>query len=76
MQIENLSPAQVQMLDQMWACKSTTEYRAWYSILTAQEQIMANMLQQLVLMETLEDMLTAESANYKDTRNYLKKFML
>ena len=74
--IENLTAEQVQLLDQMWACVTITDYEEWYSTLSPTQQIMANMLKQLLLIESVEQMLGAESAKYADTRDYLKKFML
>jgi uncharacterized protein YukE len=74
--IENLTPYQVEMLDAMWACESMEEYLDWYSLLDAEDQEMADVLQHLVIMETMEEMLSEVSSQYADVRTYLKKFML
>jgi len=74
--IENLTPYQVEMLDAMWACESAEEYMDWYNLLDAEDQDMADVLQHLIIMETMEEMLSDISGQYQDVRNYLKKFML
>jgi len=75
-QIENLTPYQVEMLDAMWACESAEEYLDWYNLLDAEDQAMADVLQHLIIMETMEEMLSEVSSQYRDVREYLKKFML
>ena len=74
--IENLTPLQVEILDQIWACKSVEDYDEWYLQLTLEQQILAKLMKQLVLIELLEQRLSTQVVNYEDTRNYLKKFML
>lgn len=74
--IENLTPYQVEMLDAMWACESAEEYMDWYNLLDAEDQDMADVLQHLIIMETMEEMLSDISGQYADVRKYLKKFML
>lgn len=74
--IENLTPYQVEMLDAMWACESAEEYMDWYNLLDAEDQDMADVLQHLIIMETMEEMLSEVSSQYRDVREYLKKFML
>jgi uncharacterized protein YukE len=74
--IENLTPYQVEMLDVMWACESSEEYLDWYNLLDAEDQEMADVLQRLVILETMEEMLSEVSNQYQDARNYLKKFQL
>jgi uncharacterized protein YukE len=74
--IENLTPYQVEMLDAMWACESSEEYLDWYNLLDAEDQEMADVLQRLVILETMEEMLSEVSNQYQDARNYLKKFRL
>lgn len=75
-QIENLTPYQVEMLDAMWACESMEEYIDWYNLLDTEDQAMADILQHLVILETMEEMLSDVSNQYADIRAYLKKFML
>ena len=75
-QIENLTAEQVEMLDAMWACESPEEYIDWYNLLDAEDQEMADVLQHLIILETMEEMLEEVSDGYADVRNYLKKFQL
>ena len=75
-QIENLTPEQVEMLDAMWACESSEEYLDWYNLLDPKDQEMADVLQRLIILETMEQMLEEVSSGYADVRSYLKKFML
>ena len=75
-QIENLTPEQVEMLDAMWSCESSEEYLDWYNLLDAEDQAMADVLQRLIILETMEEMLEEVGSHYMDVRNYLKKFML
>jgi hypothetical protein len=75
-QIENLTPYQVEMLDAMWACESSEEYLDWYNLLDGEDQEMADVLQRLVILETMEQMLEEVSDHYMDVREYLKKFQL
>jgi uncharacterized protein YukE len=74
--IENLTPYQVEMLDAMWACESMEEYLDWYNLLDGEDQEMADVLQRLVILETMEEMLSEVSNEYADARSYLKKFQL
>ena len=74
--IENLTPYQVEMLDAMWACESMEEYLDWYNLLDAEDQEIADVLQHLVIMETMEEMLSEVGSQYADVHAYLKKFML
>jgi uncharacterized protein YukE len=75
-QIENLTPYQVDLLDAMWACESMEEYLDWYNLLDTDDQAMADVLQHLVILESMEEMLSEVSNQYADVRMYLKKFML
>lgn len=75
-QIENLTPEQVEMCDIMWSFESAEEYLAWYELLDAEDQHQADVLQRLIIMESMEEMLSEVSNQYADIRRYLKKFML
>lgn len=75
-EIKNLTPEQVEMLDAMWACESSEEFLDWYNLLDDQQQAMADILQRLVILETMEEMLEEVSDGYADVREYLKKFQL
>jgi uncharacterized protein YukE len=75
-EIKNLTPEQVEMLDAMWACESAEEYLNWYHLLDAEDQDMADVLQRMIILETMDEMLEEVSDNYTDIKSYLKKFML
>jgi len=75
-EIKNLTPEQVEMLDAMWACESAEEYLEWYHLLDGEDQAMADVLQRMIILETMDEMLEEVSDNYTDIKSYLKKFML
>ena len=75
-EIKNLTAEQVEMLDAMWACESAEEYLDWYNLLDAQDQEMADVLQHMIILETMDEMLEEVSDGYRDVRAYLKKFQL
>jgi len=75
-EIKNLTAGQVEMLDAMWACESAEEYLDWYHLLDAEDQEMADLLQRMIILETMDEMLEEVSDGYADVRNYLKKFQL
>ena len=75
-QIENLTPEQVEMCDLMWSFESAEEYLEWYELLDAEDQQQADVLQHLIIQESMEEMLSEVSSQYADIRKYLKKFML
>ena len=75
-EIKNLTPEQVEMLDTMWACESSEEYLDWYNLLDPQDQDMADVLQRLIILETMDEMLEEVSDGYADVRAYLKQFQL
>ena len=75
-QIENLTPEQVEMCDLMWSFESAEEYIEWYQLLDDQDKRQADLLQRLILIETMEEMLSEVSNQHQDVKNYLKKFML
>jgi len=75
-QIENLTPEQVEMCDLMWSFESAEEYIEWYQLLDDQDKRQADLLQRLILIETMEEMLNEVTNQYVDVRAYLKKFQL
>ena len=75
-QIENLTAEQVEMLDAMWSFDSAEEYLDWYHLLDAEDQEQADLLQHMIILETMDEMLEEVSDGYADVRNYLKKFQL
>ena len=75
-QIENLTPEQIEMCDIMWSFESADEYLAWYELLDDADKRQADVLQRLIIQESMEEMLTEIASQYSDVRDYLKKFML
>ena len=75
-QLENLTPEQVEMCDLMWSFETAEEYLEWYELLDAEDQAQADVLQRLIILESMEEMLTEVQGQYAEVRRYLKKFML
>ena len=75
-EINNLTAEQVEMLDIMWSFDSAEEYLTWYHLLDAEDQEQADVLQHMIILETMDEMLEEVSDNYSDIKSYLKKFML
>lgn len=75
-QLENLTSEQVEMCDLMWSFETAEEYLEWYGLLDDEDKRQADVLQHLIIQESMEEMLTEISSQYADVRNYLKKFML
>ena len=75
-EINNLTAEQVEMLDIMWSFDSAEEYLAWYHLLDAVDQDMADVLQHMIILETMDEMLEEVSDGYTDVRSYLEKFQL
>ena len=71
-QIHNLTPYQVEMLDHMWSLDSLQEYEDWYNLLDEEDQRLAENLQQMVILESMEEMLKDTT----DAKEALKKFAL
>jgi len=76
MNIENLTEAQVEMCDIMWSFDTAEEYIAWYELLDNEDKRQADVLQRLIIQESMEEMLTEIASQYSDVREYLKKFQL
>ena len=60
----------------MWGFDSAEEYLDWYHLLDAEDQEQADVLQHMIILETMDEMLEEVSNNYTDIKSYLKKFML
>lgn len=75
-QIENLTAEQVEMCDLMWSFETAEEYLEWYELLDNEDRRQAEVLQHLIIQESMEEMLGEISNQYADIRDYLKKFML
>ena len=73
-EINNLTPYQVEMLDHMWSLDTEEEFFEWYNLLDEEDQRLADYLQEMVILAHAEE--TIEETNYKDAKQVLKKFAL
>jgi hypothetical protein len=73
-QLKNLTPEQVEMCDIMWSFETLKEYLNWYELLDDEDQHQADVLQRLIIMESIEELVDLD--HYQEVRGYLKKFML
>jgi hypothetical protein len=53
--IRNLTPNQVALLDEMWACETYEEYETFLNCLDAEDRAEAEGLQRLLLIEMLDE---------------------
>lgn len=72
--INNLTPYQVEMLDHMWSLDTEEEYFQWYDLLDEEDQKLADSLQKMILLATVDEMV--EQTKFKDAKQVLKKFAL
>jgi hypothetical protein len=70
--IENLTEYQVEMLDHMWSLDSLEEYEEWYNLLDEEDQLLADSLQQMIILAEMDDLMS----DCKDAKEVLKKFAL
>ncbi len=73
-QINNLTPYQVEMLDHMWSLDTEEEFFEWYNLLDEEDQKLADSLQQMVILASVDDIV--EQTQFKDAKEALKKFAL
>ena len=71
-QIEKLTPYQCEMLDTMWEMETESEYFEWYELLDREDQLLAESLQCLIILESLEPTVVDTTV----AGLYLKKFQL
>jgi hypothetical protein len=74
MRLEGLTERQVELLDTMWSIEEFTELEAWMATLTRAEQLEAENLQRLVILETLEELL--EQDKYPEANMVIDRFRL
>lgn len=76
MLINGLTEAQVEMLDFMWnELETEEEFLAWYDCLDDDQQKQADLLQRMVIMESIdEEMLALEQ--YPEANRVIDKFRL
>ena len=70
--LTNLTEDQCAMLDVMWALDSEDDYLDWYAQLSKNEQLTADLLQRLVILETMDQVLE----DCTEAQQVLKKFQL
>lgn len=73
-EINNLTPYQVEMLDHMWSLDTMEEYLDWYNLLDKEDQNLAEALQKMIILATVDEMV--EQTNYNEAKDVLKKFAL
>lgn len=62
-EINGLTPEQIEMLDFMWNELDTEEdYFNWYDSLDAAQQRQAELLQRMVIMESIDDDMLAQES--------------
>ena len=70
--IEHLTEYQVEMLDIMWAIDDEGEFMEWYRNLDSEDQVTADNLMRLMIMELREE----DLGDMIEAQAVLKKFML
>ena len=71
--LDNLTQAQVDMLDHMWSLETEQDYFDWYETLDAEDQHCADLLQRLVILESLEPAVVSDCSQ---ARAVLQRFRL
>jgi len=74
MQITGLTERQVELLDTMWAIEEFSELEEWMATLCRADRMEAQRLQQLVILETFEELL--EQDGYPDANRVIDQFRL
>lgn len=71
-QIENLTPEQVEMLDTMWSLDTFEDYTTYLDSLDPRDRKMAESLSQMVILAEMDNML----GQCSEAKEALKKFAL
>ena len=71
-QIENLTPEQVEMLDTMWSLESYDEYQDYLNSLSTSDRKMAESLAQMVILAEMDNLV----GQCVEAKGVLKKFAL
>jgi hypothetical protein len=74
MRIEGLTEHQVELLDTMWAIEEFDELEEWMATLSRADRMEAQRLQQLVILETFEELLDKDG--YPDANKVIDQFRL
>lgn len=75
-EISHLTPYQVEMLDHMWSLDTEQEYLEWYNLLDEEDQLQADTLTRMVIIEMIEQEAAVTQNHYPEARAVLSKFML
>jgi hypothetical protein len=75
MQINNLTPYQVELLDAMWQCDTLEDYMEFYNNLDAEDQVLADNLQRLVIMESVDEDMLAQT-EFPEAKKLLDQFRI
>ena len=73
-EINNLTPYQVEMLDHMWSLDTVEEFLEWYDLLDEEDQKLADSLQQMIILAEVDNQMVVDDC--KDAKDILKKFAL
>ena len=71
-QIENLTPEQVEMLDTMWSLDTFEDYCEYLDTLSSEDRKMAESLSQMVILAEMDELL----GQCVEAKDVLKKFAL
>ena len=71
-QLDNLTPEQVDMLDIMWALDTYEEYSAWLETLSEEDRRMADTLTKMIILEEMDTLL----GECEEAKEVLGKFAL
>ena len=74
MRIEGLTHHQKDLLDTMWAIKEYEDLEEWMATLCRADRMEAQRLQQLVILETFEELLAKDG--YPDANRVIDQFRL
>jgi hypothetical protein len=74
--IEKLTEYQVEMLDIMWSLDSQSDFESWYELLDKEDQLLADLLVRMIVIETVEQEAIACKDPYKEANAVLSKFRL
>lgn len=70
--IDGLTEYQVELLDIMWSLDGEIEFIEWYDNLDHEDQVIADSLMRLIILELRDELL----GDLSEARAVLKKFML
>jgi hypothetical protein len=74
MRIEGLTLHQKELLEEMWEIKEYEDLEEWMATLSRADRIEAQRLQQLVILETFEELLDKDG--YPDANRVIDQFRL